>query len=156
MKPLPNSLLHDRRRGACALGAAALIALGAAASAQAGASTGHRAGAHAAAQVADVVFPTPGAMQFNRLPAQVRSGHHFTLREVMPLAIFGGVIHFQRETPSGGWRTLASAAVRPKVFWLHWFVRPALKGAQMQVRFVLESGGQMLAVSPGYAMSVTA
>jgi hypothetical protein len=156
MKPLLSSLLDDRRRRVCALGVAALIALGAVASAQAGASTAHPAGAHAAAQVADVVFPTPGAMQFTGLPAQVRSGHHFTLREVMPLAIFGGVIHFQRETPSGGWTTLASAAVRPKVFWLHWFVRRALRGVQMQVRFVLESGGQLLAVSPGYAMSVTA
>jgi hypothetical protein len=38
----------------------------------------------------------------------------------MPLAIVGGVIHFQGETPTGTWYTLVSAPVRPKVFWLHW------------------------------------
>jgi len=95
-------------------------------------------------------------MQFNGLPAEVRGGRHFTLREVMPLAIFGGEIHFQRLGPGGVWRTLASAAVRPKVFWLHWFVPGAWRGVQIQVRFVLESGGQLLALSRAYPMSVTA
>jgi hypothetical protein len=123
-----------------------MIALGAAATAQAG--------VHAAARPG-VIFPSPGSMQFSRLPSQVRGGHHFTLREVMPLAIFGGVIHLQRQTPAGGWRTLASAAVRPKVFWLHWFVPAAWHGQQIDVRFVLDSGGQLLALSPGYTISVT-
>ncbi len=122
------------------------MALGAAATAQAG--------AHAAAGPG-VLFPSPGSMQFSRLPVQVRAGHHFTLREVMPLAIFGGKIHFQRQTAAGGWRTLASAAVRPKVFWLHWFVPAAWHGEQIDVRFVLESGGELLALSPGYTMTVT-
>lgn len=143
-RPSP-SLLHDYRRRACALGAAAMIALGAAATAQAG--------VHAAAAPA-VTFPTPGSMQFSRLPGHVRGGHHFTLREVMPLAIFGGVIHFQRQTPAGGWRTLSSAAVRPKVFWLHWSVPASWRGQQILVRFVLDSGGQLLALSPGYPMNV--
>jgi hypothetical protein len=140
-------LLLDHRRRACALGAAAMIALGAAATAQAG--------VPAAATGLSVVFPSPGSMQFSGLPAAVPGGHHFTLREVMPLAIFGGVIHFQRQTPAGGWRTLASAAVRPKVFWLHWFVPGSWHGQQMDVRFVLESGGQLLAISPGYPMTVS-
>jgi hypothetical protein len=139
-------LLVDHRRRACALGAAAMIALGAAATAQAG--------VHAAAATG-VVFPSPGSMQFSGLPAQVHGGHHFTLREVMPLSIFGGMIHFQRQTPAGGWSTLASAAVRPKVFWLHWLVPAAWHGQQIEVRFVLDSGGQLLALSPGYAMTVT-
>ena len=142
----PNTrLLLEHRRRACALGVAALIALGAAATAQAG--------VHAAAG-SGVVFPSPGSMRFSRLPARVRAGHQFTLREVMPLAIHGGRIHFQRRTPAG-WLTLASAAVRPKVFWLHWFVPAAWHGEQMDVRFVLESGGQLLALSPGYTMTVT-
>ena len=123
-----------------------MIALGAAATAQAG--------VHAAA-ASGVAFPSPGSMQFSGLPAQIPGGHHFTLREVMPLAIFGGMIHFQRQTPAGGWRTLASAAVRPKVFWLHWFVPAAWRGQQIEVRFVLDSGRQLLARSPGYPMTVT-
>ena len=128
-----HTLLLNHRRRACALGAAAMIALGAAATAQAG--------VHAAVAGTSVVFPTPGSMQLSGLPAAARGGHHFTLRGLMPLAIFGGVVHFQRQTPSGGWRTLASAAVRPKVFWLHWSVPAAWHGQQLDVRFVLASGG---------------
>jgi len=94
-------------------------------------------------------------MQFTGFRHRCAAATTFTLREVMrsrsrrrdPLPA---------RNPERGWTTLASAAVRPKVFWLHWFVRRALRGVQMQVRFVLESGGQLLAVSPGYAMSVTA
>ena len=123
-----------------------MVALGAAATAQAG--------VHSAAGPG-VTFPSPGSMQFSRLPAKVRAGHHFTMRGVMPLAVFGGVIHFQRQTPVGGWRTLTSAAVRPKVFWLHWSVPAAWHGQQIDVRFVLDSGGQLLALSPGYPMTVT-
>jgi len=140
-------LLPIHRRLACALGAVAMIALGGAATAQAG--------SPATANALGVAFPSPGSMQFSGLPAVLRGGHHFTLREVMPLSIFGGVVHFQRETPAGGWRTLASAAVRPKVFWLHWLVPAAWHGQQMDVRFVLESGGRTLAISPGYPMTVT-
>jgi hypothetical protein len=147
MNRLSPTFLSTHRRRACALAAAAMIALGAAATAQAG--------VHAAVAGTSVVFPSPGLMQFSGVPAGARGGHHFTLRGVMPLAIFGGVIHFQRQTPAGGWRTLSSAAVRPKVFWLHWSVPAAWKGQQLDVRFVLDSGGKLLALSPGYVMEVT-
>ena len=40
----------------------------------------------------------------------------------MPDGIIGGVVHFQRESPSGKWWTMASAPVRPWIFWLHWNV----------------------------------
>jgi hypothetical protein len=147
---LPNSLIQSKHcRHACVLAAGLAIALGAAGSASAG-------GVHAATAQPDISFPTPGAMTFARLPEVVRSGHHFTLRGVMPLAVFGGVIHLQRATPAGGWRTLTSAAVRPKVFWIHWFVPARWRGTSMTVRFVLESGGQMLAASSAYTISVSA
>jgi hypothetical protein len=146
----PSPLIQSKHcRHACVLAAAVAIALGAAGSASAG-------GVHAATAQPGVSFPTPGAMTFARLPEVVRGGHHFTLRGVMPLAIFGGVIHLQRATPAGGWRTLASAAVRPKVFWLHWFVPGRWRGTSMSVRFVLKSAGKLLAVSSAYTISVSA
>jgi hypothetical protein len=108
-----------------------------------------------AAADAGVVFPTPGVMQVDRLPSSVRAGHTFTLREVMPLAVWFGRVRFQRQTAAGGWRTLATAAIRPRVFWLHWWVPARLGGSQMTVRFVVVSQNQTLAVSPGYTLSVT-
>lgn len=138
-----------RSRRACALGAAAvLLALGVTGSAQAGGVSSEAA--------PGVYFPTPGAMAFVRLPAQVRSGHHFTLHAELPLAVFGGTVHLQRETPTGAWRTIVSAAPRPRIFWLHWLVPASWRGAQIEVRFVLESGGQVLASSPAYTITVSA
>jgi len=139
MSRLPSHTPHCSRRTPCLLAALAAVTLGGAASAQ-----------------AQVVFPAPGAMQFSDLPSHVRAGATFTLHEVMPLAIFGGEMRFQRQSPSGAWSTIASAPPRPKVFWLHWRVPARWAGSQLTVRFVLESHGQMLAVSPTYAMSVTA
>jgi hypothetical protein len=66
------------------------------------------------------------------------------------------VIHLQRQTPSGGWRTIVSAAVRPRIFWLHWFVPASWNGSALAVRFVLESGAQVLASSPTYTITVSA
>ena len=138
MDRLPSHLLNRSRRAACGLAAVAAVTLAGAVSAQ-----------------AQVVFPAPGTMQFSDLPSHVRAGATFTLHEVMPLAIFAGQMHFQRQSPSG-WSTIASAPPRPKVFWLHWKVPASWGGSQIAVRFVLESHGLTLAVSPIYAMSVTA
>jgi hypothetical protein len=149
MKGSESRIPLRRSRRVRALSAVALLlALGVAGSAQAGGVTSDA--------VPGVSFPTPGAMRFVRLPAQVRSGHHFTLHAELPLAVFGGVVHLQRQTPSGGWRTIVSAAPRPRIFWLHWLVPASWRGAQIEVRFVLESGGQMLASSPAYAITVSA
>ena len=101
-----------------------------------------------------VVFPSPGVMQITNLPPQVRGGEQFTLVENMPDGILGGVVHFQRESPSGKWWTMASAPVRPWVFWLHWHVPKRWAGSQINVRFLLTDGGQFLAGSPVYPMSV--
>jgi len=110
----------------------------------------------AAPAQAGVVLPSPGVMNVSGLPSQVRAGHTFTLREVMPLAVWYGHVRLQRLLPSGAWRTLASAAIRPRVFWLHWWVPRHLGGARLTVRFLLESRAQLLAVSPTYAIAVTA
>ena len=107
------------------------------------------AGAHAL-----VVFPSPGVMQITNLPSQVHAGQQFTLVENMPDGILGGVVHFQRESPSGAWWTMASAPVRPWIFWLHWRVPKRWAGSQIHVRFRLTDAGQFLAGSPVYAMSV--
>jgi len=156
MKTSSSRLSLRRGRRVCALSAAALLlALGVAGSAQAGAVSA-QAGAVSSDAQPGVSFPTPGAMAFVRLPAQISAGHHLTLHAELPLAIFGGVIDFQRQTPSGGWRTLASAAVRPRIFWLHWLVPASWSGSQLSVRFVLESGGQVLASSPAYTIGVSA
>jgi len=108
----------------------------------------------AGAARAGVALPEPGAMAFSGLPSQLRAGHPFTLREVMPLAVWHGRVRFQRHTPSGGWRTLASAPISPRVFWLHWFVPARWAGTQITVRFVLVSGSELLALSPAYAVDV--
>jgi hypothetical protein len=139
MKRLPSDTPHRSRRPACWLAAVAAVTLGGAASAE-----------------AQVRFPAPDAMHFTDLPSRVRAGATFTLHEVMPLAIFAGEMRLQRQSPSGGWSTIASAPPRPKVFWLHWRVPARWGGSQLAVRFVLDSHGQMLAVSPTYALSVTA
>ena len=110
----------------------------------------------AASAQAAVVFPTPGRMQFSDLPAQVPAGHTFTLREVMPFAIFGAEVALQRQSATGAWQTLVSAPPRPRVVWLHWRVPAGWRGSQMTVRFVMtERGGQMLALSGNYAMGVS-
>ena len=139
MHRLPSDTFHRSRRAACWLSAVAAVTLGCAVSAQ-----------------AQVVFPAPGTMQFSDLPSHVRAGATFTLHEVMPLAIFAGEMRFQRQSPSGVWSTIASAPPRPKVFWLHWRVPARWGGSQIGVRFVLQSRGHTLAVSPTYTMSVTA
>jgi hypothetical protein len=128
-----------RRLERCALGAAALVALSVAPAADAG-----------------VVFPSPGAMVLQGLPARVRAGHTWTLREVLPLAIFGGRVRLQQQSSVGAWQTVTSAAVRPRVVWLHWKVPASLGGSQIAVRFVLASGGQTLAVSATYPLTVLA
>ena len=135
----PSHTFLRSRRAAIALAAVASVALGAAATAQ-----------------AQVVFPAPGVMAFNDLPTRVHAGENVTLREVMPLAIFAAQVRFQRQSPSGGWRTIASAPPRPRVFWLHWTVPTSWGASQIAVRFVLESRGQVLALSPSYSISVTA
>jgi hypothetical protein len=109
----------------------------------------------AASAGAQVAFPAPGAMQFGGLPAQVPAGHTFTLREELPLAIWGGELSLQRQLPSGAWQTLTVAPPRPRIVWLHWRVPAAWNGSQLTVRFLLDSGGRMLAVSPSYPMTVT-
>lgn len=137
-RPPSNTALRARC-AACSLTAVAAVAL-------AGAVSAH----------AQVVFPAPGVMQFSNPPSHVRAGARFTLHEVMPLAIFGGEMRFQRRSPSGDWLTMVSAPPRPRVFWLHWKVPARWGGSQLAVRFLLESRGQTLAVSPTYTMSVTA
>jgi hypothetical protein len=105
---------------------------------------------------AKVVFPTPGAMTFTDLPSQVRAGHTFTLHELMPYAILSGDVLLQSQSPAGAWQTLASAPPAPHIFWMHWRVPAALGGSQLTVRFLLENKGNTMAVSPNYAMDVTA
>ena len=105
---------------------------------------------------AKVLFPSPGAMTFTDLPSQVRSGHTFTLHELMPYAILSGDVLLQSQSPAGTWQTLASAPPKPHIFWMHWRVPAAMGGSQLTVRFLLENKGNTMAVSPDYAMSVTA
>jgi len=112
-------------------------------------------GPTAASAQAGVAFPAPGEMTFSALPVQLPAGRTFTLREVMPLAIWGGELALQRQSASGAWRTLVSAPVRPRVVWLHWFVPASWRGQRMTVRFRLESGGKLLALSGSYTMAVS-
>ena len=72
----------------------------------------------------------------------------------MPLAVWHGRIRFQLELPSGAWRTVATAAISPRVFWLHWFVPKKWAGSQIAVRFMLESRSDVLALSPAYTVGV--
>jgi hypothetical protein len=103
---------------------------------------------------ADVVFPTPGAMVFDGLPAHIRAGHMWNLRELMPYAIQSGEMLFEHQTTPGTWTTIVTGKIRPRVLWLHWRPSRSLAGSQLVVRFVLESQGQLLAVSPDYAMAI--
>ena len=103
-----------------------------------------------------VSFPTPGVMTVPNMPTQVSAGQHLTLIDNMPDGILGGVVHLQRQSPAGAWSTIASAPVRPWVFWLHWFVPRRWAGAQLRVRLVLTDAGQFLAGSPVYDVAVTA
>jgi hypothetical protein len=130
----------SRRRRSLACGAAVLAsaALGLGPSAQAA-----------------VVLPSPGVMRIDDLPLGLRAGHTFTLREVLPMAVWFGSVRFQEQTSSGGWRTLATAPLRPRVFWLHLWVPARWSGAEMTVRFVLLSKDQTLALSPTSTMRVT-
>jgi len=112
------------------------------------------AGAATASAHARVVFPSPGVMDVSNLPAEVRAGAQFTLVENMPDGILGGVVHFQRESPSGTWWTMASAPVRPWIFWLHWHVPRRWASSKINVRFLLVDAGQFLAGSPVYSLSI--
>jgi hypothetical protein len=109
----------------------------------------------AAAAQAGVTFPRPGALTLSGGPAQIRAGHTLTMHENLPLAVFNGEFALQSESSPGVWQTLVSAPPRPRVVWLHWKVPAMLKGAHLTVRYLLNSGGKMLAVSPNYVMSVT-
>ncbi|HEX4035523.1 MAG TPA: hypothetical protein VHX66_13850 [Solirubrobacteraceae bacterium] len=103
---------------------------------------------------AKVVFPTPGAMTVHGLPTHVRAGHMWNLRELMPYAIQSGKMLFERQSASGAWTTIVSGKIRPRILWLHWRVPRSLAGSQLVVRFVLKSQGQLLAMSPSYAMAI--
>jgi hypothetical protein len=108
--------------------------------------------AHAA-----VTVPKPGVVLVTGLPTSIRSGHTFTLRELLPFAVVPyGNVAFQERLASGAWQTLALTRVTPRVFWLHWSVPPQLKGTTLSVRFVLRSNAnQFLASSPAYAVRFT-
>jgi len=93
-------------------------------------------------------------MRVTDLPARVPAGHTFTLREVLPLAVWQGVVFFQRQMPGGSWETLATAPISPRVFWLHWKVPAGWAGSQIAVRFVLQGRGELLATSSPYTISV--
>jgi hypothetical protein len=138
MNPLSSHGFAPRPRTACVLAASAALALGLAATAQ-----------------AQVVFPAPGKMTVSGVPAQVRPGHTLTVHENLPLAVFNGEFALQVESSTGVWKTLISAPPRPRIVWLHWKVPMALRGTQLTVRYLLESGGQMLAVSPDHTMGVS-
>jgi hypothetical protein len=103
---------------------------------------------------AKVVFPTPGAMTVRGLPAQVRAGHMWNLRELMPYAIQSGKMVFERQSATGAWTTIVTGKISPRVLWLHWRVPRSLAGSQLVVRFVLKGQGHLLAMSPSYAMTI--
>lgn len=103
---------------------------------------------------AKVVFPTPGAMTVRGLPTQIRAGHMWNLRELMPYAIQSGEMLFERQSASGSWTTIVTGKISPRVLWLHWRVPRALAGSQLVVRFVLQSQGELLATSPSYAIAI--
>jgi hypothetical protein len=131
-----------RRRAACALaGFAAAASFGGAAL-----------DAHAA-----VTVPRPGIILVTNLPASIRSGHTFTLRELLPFAVVPyGNVALEERLASGAWQTLALTRVTPRVFWLHWTVPSRLRGTTLSVRLVLRSNaGQFLAASPTYPVSLS-
>ncbi|HLW96388.1 MAG TPA: hypothetical protein VKS25_13495 [Solirubrobacteraceae bacterium] len=103
---------------------------------------------------AKVLFPTPGAMTFAGLPAQIRAGHMWNLRELMPYAIQSGEMLLEHQTAPGTWTTIVTGKIRPRILWLHWRVPRSLAGAQLVVRFVLVSQGELLATSPNYAIAI--
>ncbi len=138
MNRLSSPIFPARPRTACVLAASTALALGFAATAQ-----------------AQVVFPTPGNMTVSGVPFTVRPGHTLTLHEDLPLAVFNGEFALQSESSSGVWRTLIAAPPRPRIVWLHWKVPMALRGSQLTVRYLLESGGEILAISPSYTMGVS-
>ena len=105
---------------------------------------------------ASVTIPAPGVMDVKGLPVQLRAGEMFNLRELMPLAVWGGVVYLQRESSPGVWQTITSGAVRPRVFWLHWRVPARMAGSQLSVRFLLKSHAQVLALSPIYQLGIAA
>jgi hypothetical protein len=137
MYRLPSHPFEHWLRAGCVLAATTTVALGLAAAAQ-----------------AEVTFPAPGSMTVSGVPPTVRPGHTFTLHEDLPLAVFGGQFAIQSESTEGTWQTLVSAPPRPRIVWLHWKVPAALHGSQLTIRYTLESGTTMLAVSPNYTMSV--
>ena len=106
---------------------------------------------------AAVTVPKPGVILVTNLPTSIRSGHTFTVRELLPFAVVPyGNVAFQERLPSGAWQTLALMRVTPRVFWLHWKVPSQLRGTTLSVRFVLRSNVQQsLASSPTYTVSVT-
>jgi hypothetical protein len=134
---MTTSHSHTPRRLACALAGTALLALGGAAAAD-----------------ANIKLTSPGAMALGGLPTNVRAGEHVTMIEKLPLSIIDGRLLMQRETPTGAWETAASAHTDPWVVWLHWTVPSTWAGSQLAVRFVLESGTQLLSMSPTYSMTV--
>ncbi len=142
IRPSPSRTAAACRRAACAF-----VALGAVASC----------GVLASDVQAAVAVPRPGVILVTNLPASVRSGHTFNLRELLPFAVvpYGNVV-FQERLASGGWQTLALTRVTPRVFWLHWKVPSQLRGTTLGVRFVLRSNTQQfLASSPAYDVSIT-
>lgn len=130
------------RRAACALAALAAAAL---------------CGGGALDAQAAVTVPKPGVILVTNLPTSIRSGHTFTVRELLPFAVVPyGNVQFQERLASGAWQTLALTRVTPRVFWLHWKVPSQLRGTTLSVRFVLRSNVQQsLASSPTYTVSVT-
>jgi hypothetical protein len=105
---------------------------------------------------AKVVFPSPGVIDVSDLAPHVHVGQHYSMRESLPDAVFGGVLELQRESPAGAWVTMAAGKARPWIVWIHWNVAGRLAGSQLTVRFLLESGGQTLAISPNYSVTVRA
>ncbi|MGH2849473.1 MAG: hypothetical protein ACRDLP_02545 [Solirubrobacteraceae bacterium] len=103
---------------------------------------------------AKVVFPSPGVIDITDLAPHVHVGQQYSMRESLPDAVFGGVLELQRESSAGTWVTMAAGKARPWIVWIHWHVAGRLAGSQLTARFLLESGGQTLAISPNYAVTV--
>jgi hypothetical protein len=101
------------------------------------------------------MVPKPGVILVTNLPASIRSGHTFTLRELLPFAVVPyGNVQLEDRLASGAWQTLALTRVTPRVFWLHWRVPTRLRGTTLSVRLVLRSNAnQFLASTPTYSVS---
>jgi hypothetical protein len=102
-----------------------------------------------------VTVPRPGIILVTNLPASIRSGHTFTLREMLPFAVVPyGNVALEDRLASGAWQALALTRVTPRVFWLHWTVPSRLRGTTLSVRLVLRSDShQLLALTPIYPVS---